>query len=122
MSVPQGLDARPADDILRCKAPADIVFLVDSSTSIEKEDFNGPMKTFLKDVISTFDVGQGPEQTRIGMVLFSTDEHLEFHLNKYKVGQLTHTFGISCTNSILMPNDILQQTQYGKHNVTKIMS
>ncbi|CAL1534587.1 unnamed protein product [Lymnaea stagnalis] len=68
-----------------CKQAADIIFVVDTSSSIWPVHFNKHVKTFLKDVIASFNIGPGPLDTRVGILLFSTREYLEFHLNTYEV-------------------------------------
>ncbi|KAH9488843.1 hypothetical protein Btru_058664 [Bulinus truncatus] len=69
---------------LRCDQPADIIFLVDTSSSIWPEDFNKHVKKFLKDIIASFNIGPGPLDTRVGVLLFGTAEYLQFYLNRYK--------------------------------------
>ncbi|KAK7009737.1 collagen alpha-4(VI) chain [Biomphalaria glabrata] len=69
---------------LRCDQPADIIFVVDTSSSIWPEDFNNHVKTFLKEIISSFNIGQGPLDSRVGVLLFGNAEYLQFYLNKHK--------------------------------------
>ncbi|XP_052279296.1 cartilage matrix protein-like isoform X3 [Dreissena polymorpha] len=57
----------------------DIVFAVDSSSSIWKPDFERQL-TFVRDVAHQFDVGLEPSQTRVGVVTFADDYYLQFHL------------------------------------------
>lgn len=61
------------------KQPFDIVFLIDTSSSIWHPAFESQVK-FIKDVAEQFDIGQGPEQTRIGVVSFGDTYYLQFHL------------------------------------------
>ncbi|KAI4890693.1 hypothetical protein NFI96_033753 [Prochilodus magdalenae] len=64
-----------------CKANlADIVFVVDSSSSIGDEDFL-KVKTFIHTFIESLDVR--PAGIRVGLVQFSTEPHEEFLLGKY---------------------------------------
>ena len=50
--------------------PADIYFVIDSSSSIMEHNFR-KMLSFVNSVINLFDIG--PDRTRIGVVLFSDD-------------------------------------------------
>ncbi|XP_064200312.1 collagen alpha-6(VI) chain-like [Anguilla rostrata] len=62
------------------KQKADLVILMDGSSSIGEADFN-MMKTFMSDLTGTFQVSQ--EHVRVGMAQFSTDPQKNFYLNKY---------------------------------------
>lgn len=55
------------------------MFVVDTSSSIWKPDFEKQLK-FVWDVSIQFDVGLGPTQTRIGVVSFADSYYLQFHL------------------------------------------
>lgn len=57
--------------------PADMYFLLDSSTSIGKINFN-ITKDFMKHTISRFDIG--PDKTRVGVVTFSSDYDVDIPL------------------------------------------
>lgn len=59
--------------------PFDIVFVIDTSSSIWHPDFDRQIK-FIKDVAERFDIGQGPKQTRIGVISFGESYYLHFHL------------------------------------------
>uniref|UniRef100_A0A8C3YQM1 Collagen alpha-5(VI) chain n=1 Tax=Catagonus wagneri TaxID=51154 RepID=A0A8C3YQM1_9CETA len=59
---------------------ADIMFLVDSSSSIGSENF-GEMKAFMKNLSAKIQIG--PDKTRIGVVQFSDDTREEFKLDTY---------------------------------------
>nr|KAG5708598.1 hypothetical protein BaRGS_033019 [Batillaria attramentaria] len=63
--------------------PADLVFIVDSSSSIWPKHFREHVLSFLHSVVDMLDVGPGEKQTRVGAVTFSDDVFLEFHLNHY---------------------------------------
>ncbi|KAK7009740.1 collagen alpha-4(VI) chain [Biomphalaria glabrata] len=97
----------PVTSDLTCHRSADIVFLVDTSTSIWSVHFNTHMKTFLKEVISTFHIGPGPLDTRVGVILFGTYHYVEFDLSKYKnvadtlkaVERMTYRRGNTQTNT-----------------------
>ncbi|XP_061852896.1 collagen alpha-6(VI) chain [Colius striatus] len=59
---------------------ADVVFLVDSSKSIGKEDFQ-KMKNFMRQLVNRTDVGA--DRVQIGVVQFSREPKEEFKLNTY---------------------------------------
>lgn len=59
---------------------ADIVFLVDSSTSIGEVHFQ-KVKNFLTILISSLDIGS--DQVRIGLAQYSRETFKEFLLNQY---------------------------------------
>lgn len=63
--------------------PADVVFIVDVSSSIWPKHFREHILTFLHDVIDTLDVGRGVNQTRVGAVTFSDNVQLEFYLHHF---------------------------------------
>uniref|UniRef100_A0A8C4X3U6 VWFA domain-containing protein n=1 Tax=Erpetoichthys calabaricus TaxID=27687 RepID=A0A8C4X3U6_ERPCA len=65
---------------------ADIVFLVDGSWSVGRDNFKH-IRSFIALVTSAFDIGE--EKTRVGIVQYSTDTRTEFNLNQYfKKGEL----------------------------------
>ena len=61
--------------------PADIVFVVDSSSSIWGPDFDKQLN-FIEAIISSFEIAEN--LTKVGIVTFSDKSHVEFDLNKYK--------------------------------------
>lgn len=63
---------------------ADIIFLVDSSKSISKDNFRS-MKTFMESVVNQTTVGK--DLTRFGVILYSTDVKSVFTLDKYSSKQ-----------------------------------
>ncbi|XP_046580211.1 cartilage matrix protein-like [Haliotis rubra] len=63
--------------------PADVVFLVDTSSSIWPVHFNLHVLPFITGVVDLFDVGPGPSQTRVGMATFSDVHHLQFNLGDF---------------------------------------
>ncbi|XP_067664921.1 cartilage matrix protein-like [Haliotis asinina] len=63
--------------------PADVIFLVDTSSSIWPVHFNIHVLPFITGVVDLFDVGPGPLQTRVGMATFSDDYHLQFNLGDF---------------------------------------
>ncbi|KAL3856134.1 hypothetical protein ACJMK2_015327 [Sinanodonta woodiana] len=63
-----------------CKRIVDVVFVIDSSSSIWITYFKQQLE-FVKHLVNAFDVGQG--KTRIGAINFSNRHMTEFHLNSY---------------------------------------
>lgn len=64
-----------------CKdQPGDLLFLIDSSGSIDPQDYQ-KMKDFMKSVISKSVVGE--PDIHIGIMQYSTEQRLEFPLNRY---------------------------------------
>ncbi|KAJ1101693.1 hypothetical protein NDU88_006758 [Pleurodeles waltl] len=59
---------------------ADILFLVDSSSSIERDDFK-KMKDFMMMMVKQSDVGV--DKVQFGLIQFSTEQTEEFSLNRY---------------------------------------
>ena len=65
----------------QCEIPrADLVFVLDASTSIELGNFI-LMKEFVASVVEAFDVGQ--DAVRVGIVTYSSDSKIEFDLEAY---------------------------------------
>ncbi|XP_068129719.1 collagen alpha-1(VII) chain-like [Hyperolius riggenbachi] len=64
------------------KLKADIVFLVDESSSIGPNNFN-KVKDFLYRIVSYFPK-IGPQGTQIAIVQYSEEPRTEFHLNQHK--------------------------------------
>lgn len=60
---------------------ADIIFIADASTSIGITDF-GKLKSFMKKVISNFEIGT--DKIQIGLVTFSNSSKTEFPLKAYR--------------------------------------
>lgn len=60
--------------------PADVVFLLDSSSSIWGPDFRRMIK-FVEDVVSMFQIG--PNATRVGLVTYNDNIDLQFNLKRY---------------------------------------
>ncbi|KAM9308137.1 collagen alpha-6(VI) chain-like [Gastrophryne carolinensis] len=60
---------------------ADVLFLIDSSGSINNYDFD-KMKDFMDSIVRQAQIG--PEAVRIGLIQFSSETKEEFQLNRYK--------------------------------------
>lgn len=61
-------------------AIADLVFLVDGSWSVGRENFKY-IRNFISAVAGAFDIGE--DKTRVAVVQYSTDTRTEFNLNQY---------------------------------------
>lgn len=60
----------------------DLVFLVDTSRSIWELDFQRQLN-FIDKVVSKFDIGPGPKQTRVGVILYAHTYWVWFYLRQY---------------------------------------
>ncbi|XP_061187018.1 collagen alpha-1(XIV) chain-like [Saccostrea echinata] len=58
----------------------DLVFILDSSTSVGNDNFD-KMKAFVKKFLQPANIGCG--EVRVGLMTFSTQVTIEFHLNTY---------------------------------------
>ncbi|XP_062585272.1 cartilage matrix protein-like isoform X2 [Saccostrea cucullata] len=65
---------------VQCFPKIDLVFILDSSTSIGNNNYD-KMKAFVKKLIQTANIDCGV--TRVGLVSYSTQVTIEFHLNTY---------------------------------------
>ncbi|ESO92425.1 hypothetical protein LOTGIDRAFT_233176 [Lottia gigantea] len=66
----------------KCDA-VDLVFIVDTSNSIWPVNFDMYIKPFLQNVTEMFLIGPGNKDSRVGLVTYSDDYHLQFHLNSH---------------------------------------
>uniref|UniRef100_A0A8C7T3I5 Collagen alpha-1(XII) chain n=1 Tax=Oncorhynchus mykiss TaxID=8022 RepID=A0A8C7T3I5_ONCMY len=82
-------ERRPqTSDAIRCSvnAIADLVFLVDGSWSVGRENFKH-IRSFISAMAGAFDIGE--DKTRVAVVQYSTDTRTEFLLNRHsKRGEL----------------------------------
>ncbi|XP_022535936.2 collagen, type XXVIII, alpha 2a isoform X2 [Astyanax mexicanus] len=70
---------------IKCKErPMELVFVIDSSESVGPENFE-IIKDFVTALVDRVTVGRNA--TRIGLVLYSLDVHLEFNLARYMTKQ-----------------------------------
>ncbi|XP_053352570.1 collagen, type XXVIII, alpha 2a [Clarias gariepinus] len=70
---------------IKCKErPMELVFVIDSSESVGPENFE-IIKDFVTALVDRITVGRNA--TRIGLVLYSLDVHLEFNLARYMTKQ-----------------------------------
>ena len=63
-----------------CGAKVDMVFVVDASTSVTEFNFQ-VVKDFIIDFLSEAGIDDG--SVRVGVITFSDDDYLQFHLNAY---------------------------------------
>uniref|UniRef100_A0A8B9VLA8 VWFA domain-containing protein n=1 Tax=Anas zonorhyncha TaxID=75864 RepID=A0A8B9VLA8_9AVES len=59
----------------------DLVFILDASSSVGKEDFE-KVRQWVANLVETFEIG--PDKTRVGVVRYSDRPTTEFELGKYK--------------------------------------
>uniref|UniRef100_A0A4W6E2Z3 Collagen alpha-1(XII) chain n=1 Tax=Lates calcarifer TaxID=8187 RepID=A0A4W6E2Z3_LATCA len=73
---------RPPSDAIKCSvsAIADLVFLVDGSWSVGRENFKH-IRSFIGAMAGAFDIGE--DKTRVAVVQYSTDTRTEFDLTRY---------------------------------------
>ncbi|KAK7502428.1 hypothetical protein BaRGS_00006381, partial [Batillaria attramentaria] len=62
-------------------AKIDLVFILDASTSVTEPNFE-LMKDFVKDFLFVADIDNG--NVRVGVIIYSTEDYLQFNLNEYK--------------------------------------
>ncbi|XP_062619722.1 collagen alpha-1(XII) chain-like isoform X5 [Saccostrea cucullata] len=79
--TPAPTQAPPSD---LCESdPADIFFIVDKSSSLQsQENFNKEL-TFIARIIDSIIVGTGRDDSRVGLISFSTNASLSFGLSAY---------------------------------------
>jgi len=68
-----------------CSNGADVVFALDASDSMGFDNFQ-LMSQFVGMVVQTLDIDSvtsGPTISRVGLVVFSDNAVLQFHLNRY---------------------------------------
>ncbi|XP_024913641.1 collagen alpha-1(XII) chain isoform X1 [Cynoglossus semilaevis] len=73
---------KPQSDAIKCSvsAIADLVFLVDGSWSVGRENFKH-IRSFISSLAGAFDIGT--DKTRVAVVQYSTDTRTEFPLTHY---------------------------------------
>ncbi|KAK3599021.1 hypothetical protein CHS0354_012500 [Potamilus streckersoni] len=83
-------------------AKVDFVYILDASTSVTDVNF-AKMLDFCKQLLEEADIDNGNVQ--VGVVVYSSDVRIEFHLNKYKtksdvmdaIGRIKYTYGSTNT-------------------------
>uniref|UniRef100_A0AAR2LEQ9 Collagen, type XII, alpha 1b n=1 Tax=Pygocentrus nattereri TaxID=42514 RepID=A0AAR2LEQ9_PYGNA len=79
----EGAPRRPqVSDVVKCSTSAlvDLVFLVDGSWSVGRENFKH-IRNFISSVAGAFDIGE--DKSRVGVVQYSTDPRTEFTLSQH---------------------------------------
>ncbi|XP_068607999.1 collagen alpha-1(XII) chain [Brachionichthys hirsutus] len=73
---------RPTSDAIKCSvsAVADLVFLVDGSWSVGRENFKH-IRSFISSLAGAFDIGE--DKTRVAVAQYSSDTRTEFPLTRY---------------------------------------
>ncbi|KAL3968337.1 C-type lectin domain family 4 member A [Sarotherodon galilaeus] len=73
---------RPQADAIKCSVSAitDLVFLVDGSWSVGRENFKH-IRSFIGSLAGAFDIGE--DKTRVAVVQYSSDTRTEFPLTRY---------------------------------------
>uniref|UniRef100_A0A9J7ZBB3 Collagen, type XII, alpha 1a n=1 Tax=Cyprinus carpio carpio TaxID=630221 RepID=A0A9J7ZBB3_CYPCA len=73
---------RPPSEAVKCSVSAivDLVFLVDGSWSVGRENFKF-IRSFIGAMAGAFDIGE--DKTRVAVVQYSSDTRTEFNLNQY---------------------------------------
>lgn len=66
-----------------CERPLDIIFCLDGSGSVTAEKWPVVLN-FVRDVVSSFDIGSGPTQVQVGVIEFSTSAGVEIALDEYQ--------------------------------------
>ncbi|XP_051578358.1 collagen alpha-1(XII) chain-like [Myxocyprinus asiaticus] len=77
-----GTARKPQSDATKCSVSAivDLVFLVDGSWSVGRENFKF-IRSFIGALAGAFDIGE--DKTRVAVVQYSTDTRTEFNLNQH---------------------------------------
>lgn len=107
-------------------AVADIVFAIDSSSSISSTEFSKQM-SFVKNLVRQYNVGSN--ETQFSVVSFASSIHPEFNLNKYQsktqvlgaISSITHHFGSTHTGEALdfIANNSFTSANGGRSGVDK---
>ena len=92
-------------------AIADLVFLVDGSWSVGRENFKH-IRSFIGALAGAFDIGE--DKTRVAVVQYSTDTRTEFSLTRYTrrgdllqaISSLPYKGGNTMTGKVLAHPDI----------------
>ncbi|CAI9741682.1 Hypothetical predicted protein [Octopus vulgaris] len=87
-------------------AQIDLVFLIDSSGSVQDLNFR-KTKDFLKNIVRNLDIG--PDKTRVAVIRFSTNPHVSFSLSAHTtnsavrkaIDDITYTGGHTYTDEAL---------------------
>ena len=78
---------------------ADVVFLLDGSTSVGPKNFD-KMKNFVNEVTKSFSVSK--DGVRIGLIVFSTNSKVEFNLGTHtSQAELSAAIEVNCYHMTL---------------------
>ncbi|XP_065123394.1 collagen alpha-1(XII) chain isoform X2 [Paramisgurnus dabryanus] len=81
-SSPTNETRKPQSEAIKCSVSAvtDLVFLVDGSWSVGRENFKY-IRSFIGAMAGAFDIGE--DKTRVAVVQYSSDTRTEFNLNQH---------------------------------------
>ncbi|CAI9721492.1 Hypothetical predicted protein [Octopus vulgaris] len=65
---------------------ANIIFVMDSSSSIWSVDYKKQLK-FIQNLVNNFDIGADDKTVRVGAITFSEEAHLEFPIDQYDTSE-----------------------------------
>ena len=100
-----------------CDRNIDLVFMLDQSGSVGRDNHNIAIQ-FIVNTVSFFTIGR--QTTRVGLVAFSTNSHIEFNLNahrslsslttainavSYRGGYTATAFALNDTRKLLNPSN-----------------
>jgi len=109
---------------------ADIVFVLDSSSSIWDPDFDKQLD-FVDGIVSQLNIGRSENHTRVGIITFADRAYLKFHLWRYAnlkniklaIKKIRH-HGIARTNTgaalKYMANNMFRKGYGSRDNVSKV--
>lgn len=92
--------------LIECGSKADIVIVLDASTSVTEFNFQLQL-AFVQDLVKKSDIDSG--NVRIGILTYSTDVYIQFHMNQYTtkneliaaVGNIPYNYGSTNTADAL---------------------
>eukprot|EP00037_Helgoeca_nana_P015140 m.141781 g.141781 ORF g.141781 m.141781 type:complete len:2442 (+) comp22882_c0_seq1:29-7354(+) len=128
-----------------CTAPLDLMFLLDSSGSIDGTAFGGSPGTFqnkvlgfVQQIVPYFSIGSGADQTQVGVVTFSDEVNVRIGLNNFSsasdinaaVAQIPYTGGSTYTSSglnivrtqLMAPGNGLRSLSQGANRVLIVLT
>uniref|UniRef100_A0A665VXT7 Collagen, type XII, alpha 1a n=1 Tax=Echeneis naucrates TaxID=173247 RepID=A0A665VXT7_ECHNA len=118
---------RPQPDAIKClvSAIADLVFLVDGSWSVGRENFKH-IRSFIGALAGAFDIGE--DKTRVAVVQYSTDTRTEFNLTRYTrrrellqaINSLPYKGGNTMTGKVLVGKNIFTEAAGSRKGFPKV--
>ena len=104
-----------------------MVFVLDASTSVTEPNFE-LMKDFVKDFLFEADIDGG--NVRVGLIIYSTEDHVEFQMNSYKtkadvynaIDEIPYRYGSTNTADALltMRSEMFTRANGDRPNVDNI--